>query len=61
MQLSCSKNIERIKKLETESSNKSKKILELLGKCNKPVINSTNFGMSLKIVFICFMLKKIFY
>ena len=44
LQLSFSKNLQRIKQLETESSNKSKKISELLGKCCKPIVNNVNLG-----------------
>ncbi|XP_023289896.1 centrosomal protein of 135 kDa [Orussus abietinus] len=41
-QLGASRNLLRIKELETESSNKSKKILELQGKYNKPIICTTS-------------------
>lgn len=44
LQLSFSKNLQRIKQLETESANKSKKILELQGKCCKPIVNNVNLG-----------------
>ncbi|XP_011495576.1 PREDICTED: centrosomal protein of 135 kDa [Ceratosolen solmsi marchali] len=43
-QLSFSKNLQRIKQLEIESSNKSKKILELQGKCCKPIVNNINLA-----------------
>lgn len=38
LQLASSHNIYKIKELETESAAKSKKILELQGKCLKPTI-----------------------
>ncbi|XP_076179711.1 uncharacterized protein LOC143152941 isoform X3 [Ptiloglossa arizonensis] len=46
LQLTSSRNIHRIKELETESSKKSKKILELQGKCLKPTIR--NVGLASK-------------
>ncbi|XP_076626064.1 uncharacterized protein LOC143344162 isoform X1 [Colletes latitarsis] len=46
LQLASSHNLHRIKELETESSKKSKKILELQGKCLKPIIS--NVGLASK-------------
>ncbi|XP_076665146.1 uncharacterized protein LOC143367341 isoform X2 [Andrena cerasifolii] len=46
LQLVSSRNLHRIKELETESSKKSKKILELQGKCLKPTIS--NVGLASK-------------
>ncbi|KYN02704.1 hypothetical protein ALC62_06504 [Cyphomyrmex costatus] len=46
LQLASSRNIHKIKELEAESSIKSKKILELQGKCLKPTI--INVGLSTK-------------
>ncbi|KMQ96415.1 centrosomal protein [Lasius niger] len=46
LQLASSRNIHKIKELETESAAKSKKILELQGKCLKPTI--INVGLSAK-------------
>ncbi|XP_076646468.1 uncharacterized protein LOC143355509 isoform X2 [Halictus rubicundus] len=46
LQLASSRNLHRIKELETESSRKSKKILELQGKCLKPTIS--NVGLASK-------------
>jgi centrosomal protein CEP135 len=44
LQLVSSRNIHKIKELETESAAKSKKILELQGKCLKPTIVNVGFG-----------------
>lgn len=44
LQLASSRNIHKIKELETESAVKSKKILELQGKCLKPTIVNTSLG-----------------
>lgn len=44
--MASSRNLKRIKDLEFESSNKSKRIQELLGKCCKPTIS--NVGVSVK-------------
>ncbi|XP_020277537.1 centrosomal protein of 135 kDa-like isoform X2 [Pseudomyrmex gracilis] len=46
LQLASSRNIHKIKELETESAAKSKKILELQGKCLKPTI--VNVGLAAK-------------
>ncbi|XP_015438396.1 PREDICTED: centrosomal protein of 135 kDa-like [Dufourea novaeangliae] len=46
LQLASSRNLHRIKELETESSRKSKKISELQGKCLKPKIS--NVGLASK-------------
>ncbi|CAK9809654.1 Centrosomal protein of 135 kDa [Anthophora quadrimaculata] len=46
LQLVSSRNLHRIKELEIESAKKSKKILELQGKCLKPTIN--NVGLAAK-------------
>ncbi|XP_024940651.1 uncharacterized protein LOC107267564 isoform X3 [Cephus cinctus] len=46
LKLASSRNLQKIKELESESSKKSKKILELQGKCCKPVIN--NVGLATK-------------
>ncbi|XP_076249280.1 uncharacterized protein LOC143188743 [Calliopsis andreniformis] len=46
LQLVSSRNLHRIKELEIESSKKSKKILELQGKCLKPTIS--NVGLASK-------------
>ncbi|XP_033216030.1 centrosomal protein of 135 kDa isoform X2 [Belonocnema kinseyi] len=40
LHLASSRNLQRIKDIESQSANKSKKILELQGKCSKPVINN---------------------
>ncbi|XP_057321420.1 centrosomal protein of 135 kDa isoform X2 [Microplitis mediator] len=40
LQLASSRNLKRIKDLETESANKSKRIQELLGKCCKPTVSN---------------------
>lgn len=45
LQLVSSRNLHRIKELETESSKKSKKILELQGKCLKPTISNVGLGL----------------
>ncbi|XP_032671730.1 centrosomal protein of 135 kDa isoform X2 [Odontomachus brunneus] len=46
LQLASSRNIHKIKELESESAAKSKKILELQGKCLKPTI--VNVGLAAK-------------
>ncbi|KYN16644.1 hypothetical protein ALC57_11153 [Trachymyrmex cornetzi] len=46
LQLASSRNIHKIKELEAESAAKSKKILELQGKCLKPTI--INVGLTAK-------------
>ncbi|EFN85731.1 Centrosomal protein of 135 kDa [Harpegnathos saltator] len=46
LQLASSRNIHKIKELESESAAKSKKILELQGKCSKPTI--INVGLAAK-------------
>ncbi|XP_018314204.1 centrosomal protein of 135 kDa isoform X2 [Mycetomoellerius zeteki] len=46
LQLTSSRNIHKIKELEAESAAKSKKILELQGKCLKPTI--INVGLTAK-------------
>ncbi|XP_011647939.1 centrosomal protein of 135 kDa isoform X2 [Pogonomyrmex barbatus] len=46
LQLASSRNINKIKELEAESAAKSKKILELQGKCLKPTI--INVGLAAK-------------
>ncbi|XP_018050335.1 PREDICTED: centrosomal protein of 135 kDa isoform X2 [Atta colombica] len=46
LQLTSSRNIHKIKELEAESAAKSKKILELQGKCLKPTI--INVGLTIK-------------
>ncbi|XP_008547784.1 centrosomal protein of 135 kDa isoform X2 [Microplitis demolitor] len=40
LQLASSRNLKKIKDLETESANKSKRIQELLGKCCKPTVSN---------------------
>lgn len=47
LQLASSRNIHKIKELEKESAAKSKKILELQGKCLKPTILNAGLGESL--------------
>lgn len=44
LQLTSSRNIQKIKELETESATKSKKILELQGKCLKPTVINVGLG-----------------
>ena len=44
LQSSFVKNLQRIKHLETESAEKSKRILELTGKCCKPSVSNANLG-----------------
>lgn len=44
LQLTSSRNLLKIKELEAESAKKSKKILELQGKCCKPVLNNVTLG-----------------
>lgn len=46
LQLASSRNLHRIKELETESAKKSKRILELQGKCLKPTISNVGLGKS---------------
>jgi centrosomal protein CEP135 len=48
LQLSFSINLQRLKELEIESSNKSKRIFELQGKCCKPIVNNINLGNYVK-------------
>ncbi|XP_058809079.1 centrosomal protein of 135 kDa [Phymastichus coffea] len=55
LQLSFSKNLQRIKQLEVESSNKSKKILELQGKCCKPIVNNVNLATKKR---TCYPLRR---
>lgn len=43
-QLASSRNLQKIKQLEVESAKKSRKILELQGKCCKPVIRNVVLG-----------------
>lgn len=47
LQLASSRNLHRIKELEVESAKKSKKILELQGKCLKPTICNVGLGETL--------------
>ena len=47
LQLISSRNIHKIKELEAESAAKSKKILELQGKCLKPTIINVGLSKSL--------------
>ena len=47
LQLTSSRNIHKIKELEAESAAKSKKILELQGKCLKPTIINVGLSKSL--------------
>nr|XP_050846139.1 centrosomal protein of 135 kDa-like isoform X6 [Vespula vulgaris] len=44
LQLASSRNLQKIKDLETESAKKSKKILDLQGKCLKPIISNIGIG-----------------
>jgi len=44
LQLASSRNIHKIKELEAESALKSKKLLELQGKCLKPTIVNVGLG-----------------
>ncbi|XP_077254913.1 uncharacterized protein LOC143893424 isoform X2 [Temnothorax americanus] len=44
LQLTSSRNIHKIKELEAESAAKSKKILELQGKCLKPTVINVGFA-----------------
>ncbi|XP_053977812.1 centrosomal protein of 135 kDa isoform X1 [Hylaeus volcanicus] len=55
LQLASSRNLQRIKELETESSKKSKKILELQGKCLKPTINNVGLASKKR---SCYPLRK---
>ncbi|XP_008217193.1 centrosomal protein of 135 kDa isoform X3 [Nasonia vitripennis] len=55
LQLSFSKNLQRIKQLETESANKSKKILELQGKCCRPIVNNVNLATKKR---ACYPLRR---
>jgi len=59
LQLVSSRNIHKIKELEIESAAKSKKILELQGKCLKPTIVNVGFGIA--IFLLCTMLCTICY
>ncbi|KAL7292374.1 hypothetical protein TKK_0013972 [Trichogramma kaykai] len=51
LQASFVKNLQRIKQLETESAEKSKKILELTGKCCKPSVSNANLADRKKSVY----------
>ncbi|XP_034949159.1 centrosomal protein of 135 kDa isoform X2 [Chelonus insularis] len=51
LQLASAKNLKRIKDLEVESSNKSKRIQELLGKCCKPTISNVGLATKRRTVF----------
>ncbi|XP_051170534.1 centrosomal protein of 135 kDa-like isoform X2 [Leptopilina boulardi] len=55
LQLSSSRNLQRIKDLETESANKSKKILELQGKCCKPVVSNVSLASKKR---TCYPLRR---
>lgn len=44
LQLASSRNIHKIKELEAESAAKSKKILELQGKCLRPTVVNVGLG-----------------
>ncbi|KAL6426094.1 hypothetical protein ACFW04_008989 [Cataglyphis niger] len=55
LQLASSHNIHKIKELETESAAKSKKILELQGKCLKPTIINVGFSAKKR---PCFPLRR---
>ncbi|XP_029664442.1 centrosomal protein of 135 kDa-like isoform X1 [Formica exsecta] len=55
LQLASSHNIHKIKELETESAAKSKKILELQGKCLKPSIINVGFSAKKR---PCFPLRR---
>lgn len=44
LQLASSRNIHKIKELEAETAGKSKKILELQGKCLKPTVINVGLG-----------------
>lgn len=44
LQLRLSKNIQRIKEVEAETAKKSRRILELQGKCVKPTISNVSLG-----------------
>lgn len=60
LQKSLSRSLQRIRQLEIEASNKTRKITELLGKCKKPNFNHVNFG-KLKIHFKLTFCKKILF
>lgn len=55
LQLASSRNIHKVKELETESAAKSKKILELQGKCLKPTIINVGFSAKKR---PCFPLRR---
>ncbi|XP_072746619.1 centrosomal protein of 135 kDa [Anoplolepis gracilipes] len=55
LQLASSRNIYKIRELETESAAKSKKILELQGKCLKPTIINVGFSAKKR---PCFPLRR---
>ncbi|XP_043473672.1 centrosomal protein of 135 kDa isoform X2 [Leptopilina heterotoma] len=55
LQLSSSRNLQRIKELEGESANKSKKILELQGKCCKPVVSNVSLAAKKR---TCYPLRR---
>lgn len=55
LQLSSSRNLQRIKELEAESANKSKKILELQGKCCKPVVSNVSLAAKKR---TCYPLRR---
>lgn len=44
LQKSLSRSLQRIRQLDIEVSNKTRKITELLGKCKKSNFNNVNFG-----------------
>lgn len=57
LQLASARQVKKIKELEAESAGKSSKILELQGKCCKPVISNVNLGKEQKtFIFITFSL-----
>ncbi|XP_011297074.1 centrosomal protein of 135 kDa isoform X2 [Fopius arisanus] len=51
LQLASSRNLKRIKDLEVESSNKSRRIQELLGKCCKPIVSNASLSARRKPTF----------
>ncbi|XP_046487529.1 centrosomal protein of 135 kDa isoform X1 [Neodiprion pinetum] len=55
LQLVSSRNNKKIKDLEAESAGKSAKILELQGKCCKPVISNTNLATKKR---ACYPLRR---
>lgn len=50
VQLTSSRNLQKIKDLETESAKKTKKILDLQGKCLKPIISNIGIGKMFLII-----------